>query len=456
MPVEVILPKVDMDMSHGTIATWHVAEGEMVEKGAALFDIETEKAAMEVEAPASGRLHHVCARPGDRVAVGAPVAWIYAAGEVVGDPPDAEQNGPAPGVAPAAVADAPTPPPVMAGSAVGPGATTPGADRTPRASPAARAAARAAGLRLADVPGSGPRGRVQADDVARAAAATLRPVETPAKDPGGWTPQPGPLHVTRRAGTGAPIVLIHGFAADSPGWAPLERHLPARPLIRIDLPGHGRSPRRRIAGFADLSRMLVEAFDDATRDAGPVHLVGHSLGGALALALADIRGPRINSLTLIAPAGLGPQIDGETLAGLTRATRPESLAPWLRRLVADPARITDDFARAAMAPRRDPALRAAQAAMADALFPDGTQAFDLRAALERVTTPAQIIWGRQDAILPVAQAMQAPGDIALHLLTGTGHLPHTEDPDRVARLVLRLAAGAEALAADNRAGAARA
>ncbi len=455
MPVEVILPKVDMDMSHGTIATWHVAEGDRVEKGAALFDIETEKAAMEVEAPASGRVHHVRARPGDRVAVGAPVAWIYADGEAVGAAPDAAPPPPAPdGPAPAVAADAPAPPQPDPGPAVGPGITTTGSDRPPRATPAARAAARVAGLRLSDVPGTGPRGRVQADDVVRATA-TLRAVDTPATEQG-WSPQPGPLHVTRRAGTGAPIVLLHGFAADSPGWAPLERHLPARPLIRIDLPGHGRSPRRRIAGFADLSRMLVEAFEDATRDAGPVHLIGHSLGGALALALADIRAPRVASLTLIAPAGLGPQIDGATLAGLTRATRPESLAPWLKRLVADPDRITDDFARAAFAPRRDASLRAAQAAMADALFPDGTQSFDLRAALARVTAPAQILWGRQDAILPVAQAMQAPGDVALHLLTGTGHMPHTEDPDRVARLVLRLAAGAEALAADNRAGAARA
>ena len=62
MPTEVILPKVDMDMTHGTLAVWHVAEGEMVTKGAALFDIETDKAAMEVEAPASGRLTNSCNR----------------------------------------------------------------------------------------------------------------------------------------------------------------------------------------------------------------------------------------------------------------------------------------------------------------------------------------------------------------------------------------------------------
>ena len=54
MPVEVILPKVDMDISHGTLATSHVAEGDLVQQEAPLFDIETDKAAMEVEAPATG------------------------------------------------------------------------------------------------------------------------------------------------------------------------------------------------------------------------------------------------------------------------------------------------------------------------------------------------------------------------------------------------------------------
>ena len=54
MPVEVILPKVDMDMSHCTLTTWHVSEGDLVQQGAPLFDIETDKAAMAVEVPATG------------------------------------------------------------------------------------------------------------------------------------------------------------------------------------------------------------------------------------------------------------------------------------------------------------------------------------------------------------------------------------------------------------------
>src|SRR6476619_7384101 len=56
MPIDVIMPKVDMVMDAGTIARWHKAEGDTVQVGEALFDLETDKATMEVEAPASGTL----------------------------------------------------------------------------------------------------------------------------------------------------------------------------------------------------------------------------------------------------------------------------------------------------------------------------------------------------------------------------------------------------------------
>ena len=67
MPVEVIMPKVDMDMETGKLSVWHVAEGELVSKGAPLFDIETDKAAMEVESPATGRLRNIVVAPGQTV-----------------------------------------------------------------------------------------------------------------------------------------------------------------------------------------------------------------------------------------------------------------------------------------------------------------------------------------------------------------------------------------------------
>ena len=422
MPVEVILPKVDMDMTHGTLAVWLVAAGGFVEKGAPLFDIETDKAAMEVEAPAAGFLHHINAQPGDKVAVGSVVAWLYAVGELVGDapngrgeaaelPPPQTLSAPVPAMDPIAVTALPQPDP------------DPKPRVKPRATPAARKAADMGGLDLANTLGTGPLGRIQRDDVANRQ-------DSPLQSPTHWTPEPGLLHVTQRAGTGIPFLFLHWFTADSLSWVPLERALgTTRALIKIDLPGHGKSPKRRIEGFAQLARMLAEAFDTATLSHDKIHLIGHSLGAALALSLADIRPRQISALTLIAPAGLGPEIDAATLSGIARASRVESLTPWLRRLTATPDGISDDYARAAMATRTDPALRACQADMTAALFPDGTQSFDLRAALERLICPAQIIWGRQDHILPMRHALVAQTDCAMHLL------------DRAARIIGHLSPG---------------
>ncbi len=170
---------------------------------------------------------------------------------------------------------------------------------------------------------------------------------------------------------------------------------------------------------------------------GPVHLLGQSLGGGLALALADIRPRQIRTLSLIAPAGLGPEIDGAALHGIARASSADSLAPWLKRLTARPDGVSHDFAKAAMLARLDPALRAAQHELAAVLFPDGVQAFDLTAALDRVSAPTALIWGRDDHILPWKQALGAPGEVALHLMRGVGHVPHIEDPEALAAILGR-------------------
>ncbi|MGS4945158.1 acetoin dehydrogenase dihydrolipoyllysine-residue acetyltransferase subunit [Meridianimarinicoccus sp. RP-17] len=461
MPVEVIMPKVDMDMDRGRIVAWHVAEGTQVAKGDPLFDIETDKAAMEVEAQAAGILHHRAAE-GTEVPIGKPVAWLYAADEAVGPSPAeiGASEAPAPGNAgsgapgedgrasahaaddagrrdarggplhPDRGAHAPLAragaAPQEQADALAPraGDSDPECGDRPRATPAARARARDAGIDLAGIAGSGPRGRVQRADID-----ALLTTATPAQ------PQrSGSLAVSRRGGgSGLPVVLLHGFGSDMTSWTPLEPHLGDRPLIRIDLPGHGRSAPDAMPDFAALAAAVRAAFDDL--GLARAHLVGHSLGGALALALADTRPRQIAALTLIAPAGLGPQVNGPALAGICRATRADSLAPWLRTLVADPRRITDSYARLAMDARADPALRAAQTALADAIFPDGTQGFDLTAALDRLVPPARIVWGKADAIIPWQHALRAPGRVGLHLFDHIGHMPQIECPEEVGKIV---------------------
>ena len=74
--IEVIRPKVDMDMESGVIAAWKVAEGDRVSVGDILFEMETGKSMMEVEAPGTGVIRDLAKVTGDELPVGTTVAWI--------------------------------------------------------------------------------------------------------------------------------------------------------------------------------------------------------------------------------------------------------------------------------------------------------------------------------------------------------------------------------------------
>lgn len=157
MPVEVILPKVDMDMETGTIEAWHVKEGDRVRQGDTIFEIGTNKAVMEVEAPASGAIRNIKAETGIAIAVGTPVAWIYLDGETASEAPvPAAQATPTATRLPSDIAV----PAAAAGSTF---ATVPGL----RATPLARRIARQNAIDLVAVAGTGPRGRIGEVDVKR-------------------------------------------------------------------------------------------------------------------------------------------------------------------------------------------------------------------------------------------------------------------------------------------------
>jgi pyruvate dehydrogenase E2 component (dihydrolipoamide acetyltransferase) len=170
MPVEVILPKVDMDMATGKIAKWHVKEGDAVKKGGLLFEIETDKAAMEIDAPSNGIIRNISAAEGTIIPVGQTVALIYQDGETASSPVSSE---PLPPVKPIT----PAPRPDAEQTAVLPAASASG--RFP-ATPLARRLAREGGITLESISGSGPRGRIAAVDVQGALAKPTipQPVES--------------------------------------------------------------------------------------------------------------------------------------------------------------------------------------------------------------------------------------------------------------------------------------
>jgi pyruvate dehydrogenase E2 component (dihydrolipoamide acetyltransferase) len=155
---EVIMPKVDMVMDTGTFVEWLKQEGDHVEKGEPLFVILTDKANIEIEAPASGILAGVRAQPDDVIPVTEVMAYILGPGESLPAETEARPTTTVPAEVPPSAASVPE---LVATEAVRPG---PGEGKV-RATPVARLPAAELGIDLTKVLGLGPRGRIHKADV---------------------------------------------------------------------------------------------------------------------------------------------------------------------------------------------------------------------------------------------------------------------------------------------------
>ena len=175
MAVEVSLPRLGQGMEAGTIVRWLKSEGDTVEKGEALYELDTDKVTQEVEAEASGTLLKILAQEGAEIAVGKRIAVIGEQGEAVEDEAedskdvdeDAQEEG-SPGPAREEEREQ-----GREASAEEPKAEAKEAapvDGRIKASPLARRVARERGIELAGLTGTGPEGRIVAEDVERAAA----------------------------------------------------------------------------------------------------------------------------------------------------------------------------------------------------------------------------------------------------------------------------------------------
>jgi pyruvate dehydrogenase E2 component (dihydrolipoamide acetyltransferase) len=180
-----------MDMATGKISRWFVEEGATVKQGDVLFEIETDKAAMEIDSPATGTIRNITGQEGVDLPVGSPVAWIYAEGETAGavesviSPLEGEMPGRAEGGAVPPTSQAVEErKAVEVGRSTSPPSGLPAISPTSgeidsgkvRATPLARRLAREAGLDLSAIAGSGPHGRVTRTDVEAAAQPSTSPV----------------------------------------------------------------------------------------------------------------------------------------------------------------------------------------------------------------------------------------------------------------------------------------
>lgn len=228
-------------------------------------------------------------------------------------------------------------------------------------------------------------------------------------------------------GDGDDLVLIHGFGSDRLSWAGTSPALMNVARVHtLDLPGHGDSlaaPAGEGSPHA-LAHVVAEAL--AAHGVARAHLVGHSLGGSIAMLMALDQPQRVRSLALIAPAGLGHAIDHDFLSRYPELAGKEEAEALLQKLVSKPllinrftiARVLEQLAR--------PGARAALRAIARGVAAHEDQLEEAATRIAGTAIPRLVIFGGADAINPPDPAALAAFGGRQLVIDAAGHLPHVE------------------------------
>jgi pyruvate dehydrogenase E2 component (dihydrolipoamide acetyltransferase) len=228
------------------------------------------------------------------------------------------------------------------------------------------------------------------------------------------------------------ILLVHGYGGDRNSWLFLQEPLAAKYRVyALDLPGHGTSAKDVGDGTLGVLAGAVTGVLDAL-GAGRAHLVGHSLGGAVALAVAADDPGQIASVTLIAPAGFGSEINADYLRGFADAQTRRELKPVVGQLFADERLVTRQVVDDLLAYKRLDGVDEALHTLLGLLLNGDAQGTDSAAARAAIgdTVPVSVVWGAADRIIPAAQAESVSGAVR-YLVDGAGHMPHMERPGEV-------------------------
>jgi pimeloyl-ACP methyl ester carboxylesterase len=257
-------------------------------------------------------------------------------------------------------------------------------------------------------------------------------------------------------GRGRPLVLLHGLFDDAEGWDALARDT-HRPCYAVDVPGFGASDnptRPRISAYAEdvVHGLQALGVDECT-------LVGHSLGGAIAVAVAE-RSPAVRGLALLAPVGFGPILiaDWCSLPGVVDITQLALPIALVNPLTVTAAYAT--FVAHGRLPSRDLMARLRKRAfrcgpgVRDATIAIAAAGHSLRGFAHRPIDfdgPVAAVWGARDALVPVGHAnalRRALPQAHVEVWERMGHHPQRERPVALARFIERHASGGVAALAD--------
>ncbi|WP_330254531.1 alpha/beta fold hydrolase [Nocardia sp. NBC_00565] len=220
------------------------------------------------------------------------------------------------------------------------------------------------------------------------------------------------------AGSGPPLVLLHGSGPGVSGWANFGANLPVladhfRCLI-LDQPGFGASERPEVyeRNYLRISADSVIGLLDQL-ELPSAHLLGNSMGGAVATLVALEHGERVDRLVLMAPGGVGVNVLGpepsegiRRLLDFTMTPTRERVLAWLRTMVFDEAVLTDELVDQRLATASDPAaiaaIRDAYATFANPAF---AEPVPLWARLRALRHQVLLLWGRDDRVTPAEGAL---------------------------------------------------
>jgi pimeloyl-ACP methyl ester carboxylesterase len=222
-------------------------------------------------------------------------------------------------------------------------------------------------------------------------------------------------------GTGPALLLIHGFGSDRFSWAANGPVLfDVATVWAVDLPGHGHAPDDVGDGTAKMLAHAVAA--ELSGLDGPAVIVGHSLGGAVALHLSEMVPLAVRRLVLIAPAGLGRSLNQDFLQSFSALETPEATQIHLENLVERKRLIVPAMVAHVLASLQSPTRRAALQLIAASLAE--TALLAVPAAI-----PVDLIWGDADTINLPPQDL--PAAATTLCLPKTGHMPHMEAASKV-------------------------
>jgi pimeloyl-ACP methyl ester carboxylesterase len=252
------------------------------------------------------------------------------------------------------------------------------------------------------------------------------------------------LHI-ERAGSGSPVVLLHGLGASWVSWSQI---IPAlaehHEIIAPDLPGHGQSPPMP-CGTKPTVEALTEAIEAALDRAlpEPPPIVGNSLGGEIALELA-VRG-KARKVLALSPSGLSTSLERFYIKNALRLGHQVTrlLRPWAKDIGANPAARSALFALIRSRPWRMTSEEATEEVrnLARTTYLNTLIEVEDRKAdnLEKIGCPVTIAFGTADRLLGAHQGprfIEAIRGAELKPLPGLGHVPMSDDPELVANLIL--------------------